>query len=236
MIREADGVYLDFSRQNATTDTLQVGRVGAWADGAPWAAGGSSVALKRMPQRGRVEQGMLHGCTGAPARCAATRRPRRRRTPAPQLLLDLAEAAGVPSKLAALFAGQHINSTEDRAVLHPALRAPRGAVLADAGTNVVPEVWAVLDKIAAFSGRWVGRWWAEGAEMRDGVCPGGHSRLDRVGCSGQPAPPLTPAPPRRPQSACAAASGRVRRASPSPMWWPSASAAPPWGLCLCTPH
>lgn len=41
-------------------------------------------------------------------------------------------------------------------VLHPALRAPRDAVIEDKGANVVPEVWAVLDKIQAFSGGWVG--------------------------------------------------------------------------------
>ncbi len=69
-----------------------------------------------------------------------------------QLLLDLANAAGVPDKVKAMFAGEHINSTEDRAVLHTALRAPRDAVVQDRGANVVPEVWAVLDKIRAFSG------------------------------------------------------------------------------------
>ena len=60
-----------------------------------------------------------------------------------------------------MFAGKHINATEDRAVLHVALRAARDAVHADAGANVVPAVWAVLDKVAAFShkvrsGEWVG--------------------------------------------------------------------------------
>lgn len=76
----------------------------------------------------------------------------------PQLLLDLAGAAGVPAKVQAMFAGEHINGTEDRAVLHTALRAPRDAVVQDRGQNVVPEVWAVLDKIRAFSGGWVGGW------------------------------------------------------------------------------
>ncbi|KAI3433502.1 hypothetical protein D9Q98_003314 [Chlorella vulgaris] len=100
MVVEADGVYLDFSRQNATPDTIK-------------------------------------------------------------LLLELADAAGVEDKVKALFSGQHINATEDRAVLHPALRAPRDAVFEDGGKNVVPEVWEVLDKIKAFServrsGEWVG--------------------------------------------------------------------------------
>ena len=59
------------------------------------------------------------------------------------------------SKIDAMFGGQHINATEDRAVLHVALRAPRDAVIEDAGKNVVPEVWEVLDRIKAFSGGWV---------------------------------------------------------------------------------
>ncbi|KAL4426849.1 hypothetical protein ABPG77_006635 [Micractinium sp. CCAP 211/92] len=92
MVREAEGLYMDFSRQNATPETLK-------------------------------------------------------------LLLDLANAAGVPDKVKAMFAGEHINSTEDRAVLHTALRAPRDSVVQDRGANVVPEVWAVLDKIRAFSER-----------------------------------------------------------------------------------
>ena len=75
--------------------------------------------------------------------------------PPSQLLLALAEAAGVRSKIDAMFGGQHINATEDRAVLHVALRAPRDAVIEDAGKNVVPEVWEVLDRIKAFSGGWV---------------------------------------------------------------------------------
>ena len=60
-----------------------------------------------------------------------------------------------------MFSGEHINSTEDRAVLHVALRAARDDVILDQGTNVVPEVWSVLDKIKSFSedvrsGKWLG--------------------------------------------------------------------------------
>ncbi|GAB4817678.1 hypothetical protein N2152v2_004724 [Parachlorella kessleri] len=100
MIQESNGIYLDFSRQNATPDTVK-------------------------------------------------------------LLLDLANRAGLKQKVADMFAGKHINSTEDRAVLHVALRAPRDAEINDGGKNVVPEVWEVLDKIKAFSdkvrgGQWVG--------------------------------------------------------------------------------
>jgi hypothetical protein len=75
----------------------------------------------------------------------------------PQLLLELAAAADVRGKIDAMFSGARINSTEGRAVLHAALRAPRDAVMEEAGKNVVPEVWAVLDKIKAFTGGW-GRW------------------------------------------------------------------------------
>eukprot|EP00887_Chlorella_sp_A99_P005656 scaffold1.g5656.t1 len=92
LIREHNGIYLDFSRQNATPETVK-------------------------------------------------------------LLVDLANKAGLKDKVAAMFGGQHINSTEDRAVLHVALRAARGATISDAGKNVVPEVWEVLDKIKAFSDR-----------------------------------------------------------------------------------
>jgi hypothetical protein len=85
-------------------------------------------------------------CSVAPHPAACTR--------ARQLLLELAEAAGLGGKIQAMFEGQHINSTEDRAVLHTALRAPRDAVAHDSGRNVVPEVWSVLDKISSFSGGW----------------------------------------------------------------------------------
>eukprot|EP00873_Tetraselmis_striata_P037334 jgi/Tetstr1/457598/TSEL_044166.t1 len=73
----------------------------------------------------------------------------------------LADEVGVSDKVARMFAGEHINSTEDRAVLHVALRAPRDAEVTDCGRNVVPDVWAVLDKVREFSdkvrsGQWVG--------------------------------------------------------------------------------
>ena len=66
------------------------------------------------------------------------------------LLLDLAVAAGLNEKRAAMQAGAHINSTEDRAVLHVALRAPRDfpAIIVD-GENVLPAVHQVLDKVFA---------------------------------------------------------------------------------------
>ena len=68
-------------------------------------------------------------------------------------LVEWAESAGVPSRRDAMFAGDHINVTEDRAVLHTALRAPADAVIEVDGENVVPEVHAVLDSMAAFADR-----------------------------------------------------------------------------------
>lgn len=100
LIREHSGLYVDFSRQNMTENTLQ-------------------------------------------------------------LLLNLAERAKLRTKMNAMFAGEHINSTEDRAVLHTALRAPRDARIYVDGEDVVPGVWEVLDRISDFtekvrSGEWKG--------------------------------------------------------------------------------
>ncbi|MFE4051118.1 glucose-6-phosphate isomerase [Streptomyces sp. YIM B13518] len=69
------------------------------------------------------------------------------------LLLELAEATDVFGLRDAMFRGERINTTEDRAVLHTALRAPRDAVIEADGENVVPAVHAVLDKMADFAGR-----------------------------------------------------------------------------------
>ncbi len=90
MTAEHDGIFLDFSRQNATAETLE-------------------------------------------------------------LLLDLANAAGVADKLRAMAAGERINRSEDRAVLHLALRADPGERLMVDGVDVVAEVHAVLKKIDAFT-------------------------------------------------------------------------------------
>jgi glucose-6-phosphate isomerase len=70
-----------------------------------------------------------------------------------KLLLQLADESGLRAKIEAMFAGEKINITENRAVLHVALRAPRDAKIFVDGKNVVPEVHAVLDKMAAFSNR-----------------------------------------------------------------------------------
>nr|WP_205739823.1 glucose-6-phosphate isomerase [Georgenia sp. SYP-B2076] len=77
------------------------------------------------------------------------------------LLVDLARAAGLPERIEAMFRGDHINTTEDRAVLHTALRAPRDAKLVVDGQDVIADVHEVLDRMAAFSdkvrsGEWTG--------------------------------------------------------------------------------
>ena len=76
-------------------------------------------------------------------------------------LAQLAEAVDVPGRRDAMFAGEHINITEDRAVLHTALRRPAGDALTVDGQDVVADVHEVLDKIYAFarrvrSGQWTG--------------------------------------------------------------------------------
>ncbi|MFR9675214.1 glucose-6-phosphate isomerase [Streptomyces sp. TR02-1] len=78
-----------------------------------------------------------------------------------RLLRALAAAADVAGLRDAMFRGEHINITEDRAVLHTALRAPRDAVVEADGENVVPKVHAVLDRMSSFAeavrdGKWVG--------------------------------------------------------------------------------
>src|SRR5262245_41996689 len=69
------------------------------------------------------------------------------------LLLELARESGLRDRIDAMFRGDKINTSEKRAVLHVALRAPRGASILHDGKNVVPEVHAVLDKMADFSQR-----------------------------------------------------------------------------------
>ncbi len=86
-------------------------------------------------------------------------------------LLELAVERGVLERRDAMFAGEHINSTEDRSVLHTALRLPRDATLVVDGVDVVAEVHEVLDRMAAFSdqvrsGTWLG---ASGMRIRNVV-------------------------------------------------------------------
>ena len=70
-----------------------------------------------------------------------------------KLLIELAEQSGLRARIDAMFRGEKINITENRAVLHVALRAPKGASIVVDGRNVVPEVHAVLDKMADFANR-----------------------------------------------------------------------------------
>src|SRR5499433_4437046 len=78
-----------------------------------------------------------------------------------KLLIDLAKESGLQTHIDAMFRGDKINITENRAVLHVALRAPKGETIVVDGKNVVPDVHAVLDKMSAFcnrvrSGEWKG--------------------------------------------------------------------------------
>ncbi len=87
------------------------------------------------------------------------------------LLLDLARVAGLSESIEAMFRGDHLNNTEDRAVLHTALRAPASAALEVDGQDVTGDVQAVLDRMSVFaervrSGDWVG---ATGRRIRNVV-------------------------------------------------------------------
>jgi len=78
-----------------------------------------------------------------------------------KLLLQLAEESGLRERINAMFRGEKINVTEERAVLHIALRAPRGASIMVDGENIVPQVHSVLDRMSHFadlvrSGSWKG--------------------------------------------------------------------------------
>ncbi|MBV8102304.1 MAG: glucose-6-phosphate isomerase, partial [Verrucomicrobia bacterium] len=76
-----------------------------------------------------------------------------------KLLLQLAEECRLRTRIDAMFSGEKINITENRAVLHVALRAPKETSIVVDGQNVVPEVHAVLDKMAAFADRVRGGDW-----------------------------------------------------------------------------
>ena len=78
-----------------------------------------------------------------------------------KLLVQLAKESGLRERMDAMFNGEKINVTENRAVLHTALRAPSNAIIMVDGKNVVPEVHTVLDRMSEFckrvrSGEWKG--------------------------------------------------------------------------------
>ncbi|MFC3715530.1 glucose-6-phosphate isomerase [Luteimonas soli] len=91
-----------------------------------------------------------------------------------RLLLELAEACGLPARTAAMFAGERINRTEDRSVLHVALRMPKGERLEVDGVDVVAQVHEVLDRMAAFAERVRGGQWTghSGKRIRNVVSIG----------------------------------------------------------------
>jgi glucose-6-phosphate isomerase len=70
-----------------------------------------------------------------------------------RLLVRVAEESGLRGRIEQMFRGERINVTEDRAVLHVALRAPKGRSIVADGRDVVPQVHAVLDRMADFAGR-----------------------------------------------------------------------------------
>ena len=76
-----------------------------------------------------------------------------------RLLIELAEQSGLRGRIDAMFRGEKINVTENRAVLHVALRAPKGASIVVDGKNVVSDVHAVLEKMAKFAKRVRGGHW-----------------------------------------------------------------------------
>jgi glucose-6-phosphate isomerase len=96
-----------------------------------------------------------------------------------KLLIELAEHSGLRSRIDAMFRGEKINLTENRAVLHVALRAPRRATMLVDGENVVPQVHAVLDKMAEFSDQ-AGR--ARDGPRQDGITKNDQDSSDARAC------------------------------------------------------
>src|SRR5690606_31403815 len=91
-----------------------------------------------------------------------------------RLLIELADACGLQARTAAMFAGERINRTEERSVLHVALRMPRGERLEVDGTDVVAQVHEVLDRMASFADRVRGGQWTghSGQRIRNVVSIG----------------------------------------------------------------
>jgi hypothetical protein len=147
----------------------------------------------------------LPGRTCADARACAT---------VQDLLLQLARRSGLQSKIAAMAAGEHINLTEDRPVMHIALRAPRGKAMIVDGKDVVPDVHAVLDAIRAFSDAVRSGAWTVSTAWRRLLY-----RLDSHVSNG-----------------AASAWHRALRASPSQTSCPLASVAATWDPSLFSRH
>src|SRR4051794_17655013 len=98
------------------------------------------------------------------------------------LLVSLAERAGLRDRTEAMFRGEHINTAEDRAVLHVALRDPRSSGLEVDGQDVLADVHEVLDRMADFADRGRGGAWAGATGERVRA-------VGNIGVGGAPPPP-----------------------------------------------
>ncbi len=122
LIKESEGIYFDFSRQRVTATTMEVS--------ASRRSSGDRRPRRRSHTASPARPSVLSCCACAVDLRAfpvvVTDDPHTHLTTAgPQLLLKLAEAANLRQKIDSMFSGEHINSTEDRAVLHVATRARR---------------------------------------------------------------------------------------------------------------
>ncbi len=123
LIKESEGIYCDFTRQRVTPKTLEVRS--AFLQASPSVAAHCAHAWAHSCARRRANR---HGTR--PARCTTPPfmlRPMPHMTRV-QLLYNLADESNLRGKINAMFSGEHINSTEDRAVLHVATRAHRNQV------------------------------------------------------------------------------------------------------------
>jgi len=122
-----------------------------------------------------------------------------------RLLVTLAESSGLRHRIDAMFRGDRINVTEQRPVLHVALRAPRGQSILVDGLDVVPEIHAVLDRMADFATRVLsGAWWQADRECRQ-------HRHRWLGPRPAPRAAMTTSPPGSSRP-CATSSAEPRRA------------------------
>ena len=148
------------SRPHVTrhTGAVDLTQTDAWRDLETHAAGFDQLVLRRLfaDDPSRVER-MTHRCGDLVIDWS-----KHRVTPETvDALLALATAAGLSDSIAAMLRGDRINTTEDRPVLHTALRAPAGAIVMVDGENVVPAVHEVLDRMSTFcervrAGDWTG--------------------------------------------------------------------------------
>jgi glucose-6-phosphate isomerase len=148
----------DAQPQSATPDQTPLADRKSWKDLAAHAAQLKNATLKDLfaqdPQRGTRYTLEVEGLLLDYSKNRIT-------DETLKLLVALADEVGLKARTSAMFTGEKINITENRAVLHTALRAPKDAVIEVDGKNVVPEVHEVLDRMAGFadkirSGAWKG--------------------------------------------------------------------------------